>query len=165
MILPYGHFITQRAQDLNAGEKVLVAELVELMKEGRARILGVIRQVLLSGIKSTHQYEKLRTTLRSFPDEFLDTSDYEFAAKNSNDCRANGIAVSVVDAMICAVGMTRDWPSSQPIQTSKTTPLPCVSNSTPRVHREQKIQRPEGHLAKPPAGPNSGLNNLYCSTT
>ncbi len=102
--------LRRRAQDLNAPEKILVAELAELVKEGRARILGVIRQELLSGIKTTEQYEKLRTTLRSFPDEFLDTSDYELAAKNSNDCRAKGIAVSVVDAMICAVGATRDWP-------------------------------------------------------
>jgi predicted nucleic acid-binding protein len=102
--------LRRRAQDLNAAERILVAELAELVKEGRARILGVIRQELLSGIKTTAQYEKLRTTLRSFPDECLDTPDYEFAAKNSNDCRAKGIAVSVVDAVICAVGTTRDWP-------------------------------------------------------
>jgi len=102
--------LRRNAKDLSTAEKILVAELAELVKEGRARILGVIRQELLSGIKSTEQYEKLRTTLRSFPDEALETPDYEFAAKNSNDCRAKGIAVSVVDAMICAVSASRDWP-------------------------------------------------------
>ena len=73
-------------------------------------MLGVIRQELLSGIRTNEQFEKLRTTLRSFPDERLETADYEFAAKNSNNCRAKGIAVSIVDAMICAVSATRDWP-------------------------------------------------------
>ena len=73
-------------------------------------MLGVIRQELLSGIKTNEQFEKLGTTLRSFPDERLETADHEFAAKNSNNCRAKGIAVSIVDAMICAVGATRDWP-------------------------------------------------------
>ena len=102
--------LRKKAQDLSHADGALVAELAELVKEGRARILGVIRQELLSGIKTPEQYEKLRITLRSFPDETLETADYEFAAKNSNDCRAKGIAVSVVDAMLCAVSTTRDWP-------------------------------------------------------
>jgi predicted nucleic acid-binding protein len=72
-------------------------------------MLGVIRQELLSGIKTTEQYEKLRLTLRAFPDESLRTSDYEAAAKASNACRAKGIAVSVVDALICAMTIYRDW--------------------------------------------------------
>jgi predicted nucleic acid-binding protein len=102
--------LRRRAQDLSNAEKLLVRELAELVKEGRARMLGVIRQELLSGIKAPEQYEKLRTTLRSFPDEVVETTDYEFAAKSSNQCRAKGIAVSVVDAMICAISSTRDWP-------------------------------------------------------
>lgn len=102
--------LRRKTRNLSSPEKILVTELVELVKEGRARILGVIRQELLSGIKTPDQYEKLRTTLRSFPDEVLETSDYEFAAKSSNACRAKGIAVSVVDAMICAISATRDWP-------------------------------------------------------
>jgi predicted nucleic acid-binding protein len=102
--------LRRKTRNLSSPEKILVTELVELVKEGRARILGVIRQELLSGIKTPDQYEKLRTTLHSFPDEVLETSDYEFAAKSNNACRAKGIAVSVVDAMICAISATRDWP-------------------------------------------------------
>jgi len=102
--------LRRKTRNLSSPEKILVTELVELVKEGRARVLGVIRQELLSGIKTPDQYEKLRSTLRSFPDEVLETSDYEFAAKSSNACRAKGIAVSVVDAMICAISATRDWP-------------------------------------------------------
>lgn len=101
--------LRRKAADLSAPEKALVRELSELIKEGRARILAVVRQELLSGIKTTEQFEKLRITLRSFPDERLDTADYEVAARASNVCRSKGVAVSVVDALICAVGTTRDW--------------------------------------------------------
>jgi predicted nucleic acid-binding protein len=87
----------------------MVAELTELIKEGRARIIGLVRQELLSGIKSPRQYEKLRATLRSFPDEPLGTPDYEAAAKAGNECRLKGAAVSVVDVLICAIALTHDW--------------------------------------------------------
>jgi hypothetical protein len=62
-------------------------------------MVGLIRQELLSGIKITEQYEKLRVHLRSFPDQVVDTSDYEEAAKAGNRCRAKGVAVSMVDIL------------------------------------------------------------------
>src|SRR5215468_7688274 len=102
--------LRRKSHQLGPAERTIVAELAELVREGRARLLGVIRQQLLSGIKTPEQYEKLRTALRAFPDESLDTTDYEEAAKRSNACRARGIAVSVVDALICAIGDSRDWP-------------------------------------------------------
>lgn len=101
--------LRRKVQDLNAAEKATVAELTELIKEGRARIIGLIRQELLSGIKTSAQYEKLRATLRSFPDEPIDTSDYEAAAKASNDCRSKGVTVSIIDILICAIALARDW--------------------------------------------------------
>ena len=101
--------LRRRAEDLNQREAHLVAELSELVREGRACMVGLIRQELLSGIKSSEQYEKLGTTLRAFPDEVLNTSDYEAAAKASNACRSKGVAISVVDALICAVANSRDW--------------------------------------------------------
>ena len=101
--------LRRKVQDLNAAEKATVAELTELIKEGRARIIGLIRQELLSGIKTSLQYEKLRVTLRSFPDEPIGTSDYEAAAKASNDCRSKGVTVSLIDILICAIALARDW--------------------------------------------------------
>jgi predicted nucleic acid-binding protein len=96
-------------QDLSENEKLLVAELTELIREGRARIIGLIRQELLSGIKTSEQSEKLKIYLRAFPDEMLDTSDYEEAAKAGNRCRAKGVVVSIVDVLACAVVMKREW--------------------------------------------------------
>jgi predicted nucleic acid-binding protein len=101
--------LRRKDESLSANEKLLVAELSELIREGRARTIGLIRQELLSGIKTTEQCEKLRVHLRSFPDEVLDPSDYEEAAKAGNRCRAKGVAVSIVDILLCAIAIKRQW--------------------------------------------------------
>jgi predicted nucleic acid-binding protein len=101
--------LRRKSHDLSATEKSTVAELTALIQEGRARIIGMVRQELLSGIKTPAQYEKLRAILRSFPDETIGTEDYEAAAKSSNDCRSKGIIVSVVDILICTIASTRGW--------------------------------------------------------
>jgi len=101
--------LCRKPHDLNPAEQAAVAELTNFIKEGRARIIGLVRQEFLSGIKNESQYEKLRAVLRSFPDEPVATADYEAAAKAGNDCRAWGIAVSVSDILICAIAIARDW--------------------------------------------------------
>ena len=101
--------LRRKNESLSANEGLLVAELSELIREGRARMIGLIRQELLSGIKTTEQYEKLRVHLRSFPDEVVDTSDYEEAAKAGNRCRTKGVAVSIVDILLCAIAIKRQW--------------------------------------------------------
>ncbi len=126
--------LRRKAEDLNAAEKSMVAELTELVKEGRARMIGLIRQELLSGIKTPKQYEKLRATLRSFPDEPVGTSDYEAAAKAGNDCRSKGVAVSVVDVLICAMALTHDWAifTADPDFTNYAKALPIKLHSPRR---------------------------------
>lgn len=99
----------RKPENLNANEKLIVAELRELIKEGRARIIGVVRQELLSGLKMSVQYEELRITLAAFTDEEVNTTDHEEAAKASNACRAKGIQVTLVDVLICAVSMSRGF--------------------------------------------------------
>ena len=101
--------LRRKNESLATNERFLVAELSELIREGRARMIGLVRQELLSGIKATEQYEKLRLHLRSFPDEVVDASDYEKAAKAGNRCRAKGVVVSIVDILLCAVANKRQW--------------------------------------------------------
>jgi predicted nucleic acid-binding protein len=101
--------LRRKNESLSTNERFQVAELSELIREGRARMIGLVRQELLSGIKATEQYEKLRLHLRSFPDEVVDTSDYEEAAKAGNRCRAKGVVVSIVDILLCAVANKRLW--------------------------------------------------------
>ena len=101
--------LRRKPGDLTSGERSVVGELAELTREGRACIIGLIRQELLSGIKSSAQYEKLRSALRAFPDELIDRSDHEAAAKTSNTCRSRGMSTSLVDALICEVARSRNW--------------------------------------------------------
>jgi predicted nucleic acid-binding protein len=101
--------LRRKTASLNATEKFIVAELSELVREGRARLIGLVRQELLSGIKTTEHFENLRLHLRSFPDEPIDTSDHEEAAKAGNRCRGKGIVVSIVDILLCAIAIKREW--------------------------------------------------------
>lgn len=101
--------IRRTARNLSAPEKAIVAELAALIDEGGAKIIGLIRQELLSGIKSSEQFEKLREILAAFPDEPTDSEDYERAALFGNKCRSQGVSVSLPDMLICSVARSRGW--------------------------------------------------------
>ncbi len=87
----------------------VIAQLRDLIHDQRARMIGPIRQELLSGIREHTQYERLRLRLRAFADEPLSTEDFEQAAGLSNHCRSRGVAGSTVDFLICAITITRGW--------------------------------------------------------
>jgi predicted nucleic acid-binding protein len=82
-------------------------ELAELIREGRATMLGAIRQELLSGVQIEAQYQMLRDYLRAFPDIELEAEDYEEAASFFNRCRARGVQGSNTDFLLCAVAARR----------------------------------------------------------
>lgn len=86
-----------------------LAELSSLVMHERVVMIGAVRQELLSGIKQTAQFEKLREWLRAFPDVELATTDYENAAAFFNRCRAKGIQGSSTDFLICAVAAHHDF--------------------------------------------------------
>lgn len=101
--------LRRASRNLDSLERGIVAELAELVNEGRVKIIGLVRQELLSGIKNPAQFAKLQEILRSFPDEPVNTSDYEAAAAAGNQCRTRGLAVSVSDMLICSIAQSRDW--------------------------------------------------------
>ncbi len=101
--------LRRRAEDLNPREQTLTRALAELIREGRAQLVGAVRQELLSGIRQAEQFEKLRDSLRAFDNPQLDSADYEEAARMHNRCRSKGIAGSAIDFLICAVARRRDW--------------------------------------------------------
>src|SRR6478752_3726853 len=98
----------RKPTDLNPIEQSLVQELRDLIQEGRAQLWGPVRQEVLSGIRNQDQFEKLRLLLRPFRDEPLELEDYEAAAIASNRCRAQGVAMSTVDALLCAAAVRKD---------------------------------------------------------
>jgi len=84
-------------------------ELAELVREGRATMLGPVRQELLSGVRGSEQFETLRGHLRAFPDVLLEAEDYEEAASFFNRCRGKGIQGSNTDFLICATAVRRGF--------------------------------------------------------
>lgn len=95
--------IVLRRKTLTAGEKALVSELEDLIKNLQVIMIGPIRQELLSGIADNKQYEILKTKLALFEDLPICTEDYERAALFYNICRAKGIQGSHIDFLICSV--------------------------------------------------------------
>ncbi len=87
-----------------------VLELRELINEGRVRMIGPIRQEILSGIRSRSQFELLRNHLRSLPDLTLTYQDHERAAEFFNESRKAGIQGSSTDFLICAVSNRHRMP-------------------------------------------------------
>jgi predicted nucleic acid-binding protein len=101
--------LRRTASDLNPQERRLTAALQELIRDGRAQLVGPVRQELLSGIRDEATFRKLRTELRAFDEPRLDISDYEEAAHIHNQCRSRGIAGSAIDFLICAAASRRKW--------------------------------------------------------
>jgi predicted nucleic acid-binding protein len=101
--------LRRKSGDLSARERDLSVALAELIREGRAQIVGVVRQELLSGIREAERFEKLRDYLRAFDEPVLEIADYEAAAEAHNRCRSRGIAGSAIDFLICAVALRREW--------------------------------------------------------
>lgn len=87
-----------------------VDELRRLVSQGRAAMIGPIRQELLSGIRDRATFDRLRDHLRAFPDEPMTTPDYERAAECLNLCRAQRIQGSNTDFLLCAVAERTTFP-------------------------------------------------------
>jgi predicted nucleic acid-binding protein len=101
--------LRRRPEHLSESQQGLVNVLAELIREGRAQMLGPVRQELLSGIREETQYKRIRDYLRAFREPSLEAEDYEDAARMSNQCRSGGIAGSPVDFLICAAAHRCGW--------------------------------------------------------
>ncbi len=91
-------------------ETPAVNELRTLVDQGRVAMIGPIRQELLSGIRTLESFERLRDHLRPYPDEVLESADFERAAEHFNACRAQGVQGSNTDFLICAAAERRNLP-------------------------------------------------------
>ena len=99
-----------KSQAANLAQIAAVKMLRDLISDGRGSMLGAIRQELLSGIKSSQQFNTLRTALQGFEDISLTQADYERAAEFFNTCRSKGVQGSSTDFLICAAASTRNMP-------------------------------------------------------
>ena len=86
-------------------EASVAAQLSRLIDNNQVRIIGPIRQELLSGYTNKNSFERLRQKLIYFPNEPIFDADYESAAEYSNFCRSKGVQGSHTDFLICAVSI------------------------------------------------------------
>ena len=100
--------LRRKPEQLAKTEGRIVQVLSRLIDDGRAGLLGAVRQELLSGLREETQFRRLRDLLRDFPDLSVSSLDYEEAAHSSNRCRGAGIAASPVDMLICALALRHD---------------------------------------------------------
>lgn len=86
-------------------ETSIANRLTQLIDDNQVRIVGPIRQELLSGYTDKNRFDRLRQKLIYFPNEPILDADYESAAEYSNFCRSKGIQGSHTDYLICAVSI------------------------------------------------------------
>jgi predicted nucleic acid-binding protein len=101
--------LRRKSGDLHRRELSLTQALEELIRDGRAQLIGVVRQELLSGIRDQQRFEKLRNNLSAFDDPALAAGDYETAAAMHNRCSGRGVSGSAIDFLLCAVAELRHW--------------------------------------------------------
>jgi len=87
-------------------DKEQIKKLSDLITDGRAVLIGPVKQELLSGISRSNQFEKLKDILSAFEEIQLKSIHFEKAAEFCNVCRSKGIQGSTIDFLICAVAHT-----------------------------------------------------------
>jgi hypothetical protein len=93
------------AASLKISEQQIVAQLRQAIQDGRAAIIGPIRQEILSGIRDKAHFAKTVGLLDSFRDEEITASDYVEAARLYNLCQDHGVQCGAVDTLLCAVAV------------------------------------------------------------
>lgn len=96
--------------DISSDELSIVHEMQSLISDGKAVILGPIRQELLSGVRHEVQFERLKNSISGIQLVQVEIADYDTAARFSNLCRTNGITGSSIDLLICAVSNRTGFP-------------------------------------------------------
>jgi predicted nucleic acid-binding protein len=95
--------LRRRRADLSPGEHDLVSTAAELLGDGRAILLGIIRQEVLSGVPDSLTFARLRDEVATLPDEPLSPIDHVRAAEMFNECRTRGVQCAAIDILLCAV--------------------------------------------------------------
>lgn len=85
-------------------EAPAAARLRKAVEEGLPVVVpGVCLQELLSGVRTAQQFTRLASLMAPYPVLVATRADHVAAARIANACRAAGIAVGTVDALIAAI--------------------------------------------------------------
>ena len=94
-----------RRQSANAKYQTVLKDLIS---DGRVELLASVRQEVLTGIRHQEQFERIKISIRAFPDMLLNTRDYELAASFYNQCRSKGVQGANTDFLICAAAVNHN---------------------------------------------------------
>ena len=82
--------------------------LIELIGKGTAIMIGPVRQEILSGVRYTVQFDRLKSALSAFPDEPVKSNDFVEAARICNKCLDAGIVIGNTTCLIGAIAIARE---------------------------------------------------------
>lgn len=102
--------LRRRRKDLSPRQRATVLLLREMIVQGDAVLLGIVRQELLTGVTSEDAFEAMRQHLHEFDDLPPDIDDYERAASAANECARQGLSTTTADMLIWAIAGGRDLP-------------------------------------------------------
>ena len=100
--------VRRKQVDLSDRERENVRALMQTIEDGEAAIADVVRQELLSGVRSTAQYERIRRELTAFKTLAVSSATHELAATLANRCLDRGVITGHVDILLCAIAVERD---------------------------------------------------------
>jgi predicted nucleic acid-binding protein len=88
-------------------ERALSDRLEKILKAGeRVAVPGVVLQEILSGIRESSAFEKMKNVLLGgYPIVTASVGDHVLAADVVNRCRRKGVAASSIDALIAALAL------------------------------------------------------------
>ena len=79
---------------------------VDLIENGQIGLFGIIKQELLSGVKTSGHFDSLTGTLSAFPTILASETDHIMAGRLFNLCRSRGIQGSHIDFLILAMSIS-----------------------------------------------------------
>jgi predicted nucleic acid-binding protein len=85
----------------------VAAKLAELLRDNvPVAIPGIVLQEILSGVRTEEQLLELQERLDPFPILLASKEHHTAAARLTNQCRARGISVGTIDALIASIVLT-----------------------------------------------------------
>lgn len=102
--------LRRRHTALGERERQLVEMWRGLAQSGRAALIGIVRQELLSGIADQRVFSQLRERINVLPHLIVGAEQHDLAAQLYNRCRSQGVTPTAFDMLICAACVSHRVP-------------------------------------------------------
>lgn len=102
--------LRRSADELSTTQQASIKIWSGLITSQQAYLIGIIRQEILSGIKSAKTFQSVRQYLNDMPHLATTLAEYDQAAEYFNFCSARGVAATAIDMLICATAVRNRIP-------------------------------------------------------